>query len=188
MGCSASSAGGCWFHSGSAVCRVLLSSCTTASPRFRPKTSSARSIVLQFSTINCCSSAGGLPTTISRRWEKYFAACCRWLRNSSIPSITALLMKAVSLCTRRACPDHQAAPAKLQKSNWPNFACSITCRSATWLGKPACALRLAPPRQCSKACCGRSRSEEHTSELQSLTNLVCRLLLEKKNKKNTNHN
>ena len=28
------------------------------------------------------------------------------------------------------------------------------------------------------------RSEEHTSELQSLTNLVCRLLLEKKNKKN----
>src|SRR5438046_4797909 len=30
------------------------------------------------------------------------------------------------------------------------------------------------------------RSEEHTSELQSLTNLVCRLLLEKKKKKNTN--
>src|SRR5438093_4396042 len=29
----------------------------------------------------------------------------------------------------------------------------------------------------------RSRSEEHTSELQSLTNLVCRLLLEKKNNK-----
>src|SRR5258706_6997289 len=28
---------------------------------------------------------------------------------------------------------------------------------------------------------GRLRSEEHTSELQSLTNLVCRLLLEKKN-------
>src|SRR5574341_2118727 len=27
---------------------------------------------------------------------------------------------------------------------------------------------------------GKSRSEEHTSELQSLTNLVCRLLLEKK--------
>src|ERR1019366_10297945 len=26
-----------------------------------------------------------------------------------------------------------------------------------------------------------NRSEEHTSELQSLTNLVCRLLLEKKN-------
>src|SRR5437016_10573210 len=30
------------------------------------------------------------------------------------------------------------------------------------------------------------RSEEHTSELQSLTNLVCRLLLEKKKKKKDN--
>src|SRR5438093_8463720 len=30
----------------------------------------------------------------------------------------------------------------------------------------------------------RERSEEHTSELQSLTNLVCRLLLEKKKQKN----
>src|SRR5687767_15587138 len=29
------------------------------------------------------------------------------------------------------------------------------------------------------------RSEEHTSELQSLAYLVCRLLLEKKNKQNT---
>src|SRR2546427_6473004 len=29
------------------------------------------------------------------------------------------------------------------------------------------------------------RSEEHTSELQSQSNLVCRLLLEKKKKKNT---
>src|SRR2546430_13004016 len=34
-----------------------------------------------------------------------------------------------------------------------------------------------------------ARSEEHTSELQSQSNLVCRLLLEKKkNKKNTIHN
>src|SRR2546426_5956619 len=31
----------------------------------------------------------------------------------------------------------------------------------------------------------RKRSEEHTSELQSPCNLVCRLLLEKKKKKNT---
>src|SRR5438270_1702912 len=30
-----------------------------------------------------------------------------------------------------------------------------------------------------------SRSEEHTSELQSQSNLVCRLLLEKKKKNNT---
>src|SRR2546427_9464397 len=32
---------------------------------------------------------------------------------------------------------------------------------------------------------GRSRSEEHTSELQSQSNLVCRLLLEKKTEPDT---
>src|SRR2546430_13433538 len=34
---------------------------------------------------------------------------------------------------------------------------------------------------------GRNRSEEHTSELQSQSNLVCRLLLEKKKRKNRYH-
>src|SRR5436853_3458161 len=36
----------------------------------------------------------------------------------------------------------------------------------------------------SRACRRRARSEEHTSELQSLRHLVCRLLLEKKKKNN----
>src|SRR5438093_1759326 len=40
------------------------------------------------------------------------------------------------------------------------------------------------PRTPAAAASSRPRSEEHTSELQSLTNLVCRLLLEKKKKKN----
>src|SRR3989441_4305850 len=57
-------------------------------------------------------------------------------------------------------------------------------------------VRLCPPRLSSRARVGRSsrqfaskrfrraqRSEEHTSELQSLAYLVCRLLLEKKKKK-----
>src|SRR2546430_3885882 len=50
-----------------------------------------------------------------------------------------------------------------------------------------------PPKE-SNAACKRetpayviTRSEEHTSELQSQSNLVCRLLLEKK-KKNAKHN
>src|SRR5258705_1225951 len=40
------------------------------------------------------------------------------------------------------------------------------------------------PRACARATSRRrgSRSEEHTSELQSLRHLVCRLLLEKKKK------
>src|SRR5437016_11933989 len=41
-----------------------------------------------------------------------------------------------------------------------------------------------PKDWCCLPSCGskQTRSEEHTSELQSLTNLVCRLLLEKKKK------
>src|SRR2546426_7853308 len=48
----------------------------------------------------------------------------------------------------------------------------------------------APPRAAHPAApatrrtCFRARSEEHTSELQSPCNLVCRLLLEKKKKRN----
>src|SRR5258706_11943399 len=38
-------------------------------------------------------------------------------------------------------------------------------------------------RELARARVRGARSEEHTSELQSLTNLVCRLLLEKKKKK-----
>src|SRR6185312_16867842 len=38
-------------------------------------------------------------------------------------------------------------------------------------------------RDLEKSCSGPLRSEEHTSELQSRSELVCRLLLEKKKKK-----
>src|SRR5256885_6427594 len=43
-------------------------------------------------------------------------------------------------------------------------------------------MRPRAPRKCSPRCSRtrRNRSEEHTSELQSPCNLVCRLLLEKK--------
>src|SRR5437773_10745880 len=43
-----------------------------------------------------------------------------------------------------------------------------------------------PNRRCASNGC-RSRSEEHTSELQSHHDLVCRLLLEKKKKKKLNN-
>src|SRR2546422_6290385 len=46
-------------------------------------------------------------------------------------------------------------------------------RVAVWLPRQ--------PAAASAARCGRERSEEHTSELQSRLHLVCRLLLEKKN-------
>src|SRR2546430_12529966 len=45
------------------------------------------------------------------------------------------------------------------------------------------AARSFRPRQGARCCrTGTRRSEEHTSELQSQSNLVCRLLLEKKKK------
>src|SRR5438046_8419214 len=46
---------------------------------------------------------------------------------------------------------------------------------------PQRVLYLGRLERCVAALAREQRSEEHTSELQSLTNLVCRLLLEKKN-------
>src|SRR2546430_10711429 len=57
------------------------------------------------------------------------------------------------------------------------------CEHLSWDRSPArtpqatIGLRQDPPRVATRRC---PRSEEHTSELQSQSNLVCRLLLEKK--------
>src|SRR2546425_1913162 len=63
---------------------------------------------------------------------------------------------------------HDALPISRSKSAWRANASSM------WSKKPMPVLT-----------CARPRSEEHTSELQSLAYLVCRLLLEKKKKKHT---
>src|SRR5258706_4121578 len=49
-------------------------------------------------------------------------------------------------------------------------------------GRTVPILRYERHREYNPASSNSGRSEEHTSELQSLTNLVCRLLLEKKKK------
>src|SRR5258706_2892681 len=56
-------------------------------------------------------------------------------------------------------------------------------RRAFWIAIPAWSAKLSST-DCCRSPKARTweRSEEHTSELQSLTNLVCRLLLEKKKK------
>src|SRR5229473_8308857 len=56
----------------------------------------------------------------------------------------------------------------------------------TWSTRTASPKRARPcwrNRRAAFRCWKRPRSEEHTSELQSLAYLVCRLLLEKKKKK-----
>src|SRR5256885_5643377 len=49
--------------------------------------------------------------------------------------------------------------------------------ACAWLTRVSCMVACAPRIAIAQ---GRQRSEEHTSELQSPCNLVCRLLLEKK--------
>src|SRR2546422_8505400 len=67
---------------------------------------------------------------------------------------------------------------------------AASSRRQHWIGsgKPDCATRSSIPRRSARRRVRRSlrgvtRSEEHTSELQSRLHLVCRLLLEKKKKK-----
>src|SRR2546430_5172186 len=58
--------------------------------------------------------------------------------------------------------------------------------SAVYAGHGSARGRVTPPYITRAVGDGaRPRSEEHTSELQSQSNLVCRLLLEKKKKKST---
>src|SRR5437773_4266455 len=72
----------------------------------------------------------------------------------------------------------------------PLFRCNLACAGCGKIQYPAHILkRQLTPEECFKAAdeCGAPvvsipRSEEHTSELQSHHDLVCRLLLEKKNK------
>src|SRR5258708_12781775 len=65
------------------------------------------------------------------------------------------------------------------RNSWPSTRASPTSRvpgTPQTSSSPRCP-RRSPP----------SRSEEHTSELQSPDHLVCRLLLEKKNKLHLNY-
>src|SRR5205085_4341317 len=75
-----------------------------------------------------------------------------------------------SFPTRRS-SDLPASPrARCTPTSRARTTCSSRCSTTASTGR-----RQSPPK------C--SRSEEHTSELQSQSNLVCRLLLEKKNQK-----
>src|SRR5438093_10249357 len=99
-----------------------------------------------------------------------------------------------------------AVRVELHEGDFWNFPCNSPCAHLTlwllpmftnwiilWLGYIACMLIYFSEDKFDKYAWGRNlrefsrrlgsrfRSEEHTSELQSLTNLVCRLLLEKKN-------
>src|SRR5690606_41317809 len=102
-----------------------------------------------------------------------------------------MLLSLTNACTPEfdSIPLHDALPIS---ARWRGSICSpAPVRSAR---PPPCRLRshrpcrAPPPRPRGRPCraparpkaARRRRSEEHTSELQSRENLVCRLLLEKK--------
>src|SRR5256886_8683796 len=76
--------------------------------------------------------------------------------------------------SRRAAPDGPAGPHRKRPAG-PSHAPGTTDRSRPM---PAPPIGVPGAARCRRS---TSRSEEHTSELQSQSNLVCRLLLEKKN-------
>ena len=73
--------------------------------------------------------------------------------------------------------NHRAEQAKIKR---PALTCKA-CRPSVFSQSMPRALAIMDVP--AKKALAPIRSEEHTSELQSLTNLVCRLLLEKKKKK-----
>src|SRR5216683_4631445 len=82
----------------------------------------------------------------------------------------------------RNTPHHKASSARTILAATSRAARKIEVTNrATIAGPKVCAterLRLHPIRMKSRSYCPANRSEEHTSELQSRSDLVCRLLLE----------
>src|SRR5438093_2789605 len=122
--------------------------------------------------------AAAASSTPSRKGKKASLASTAPL--GSCPCWRALWTARNDASTRLICP----APM-------PMAASSFTRMMALDLIEPTAAQANRRSFHCASvgrrvvATCHLDRSEEHTSELQSLTNLVCRLLLEKK--KNVDH-
>src|SRR5688572_32716186 len=89
-------------------------------------------------------------------------------RSTLFPYTTLFRSGRAGRCPREAAGGHDLGPPRIADAR----------------ANPA-AERISRRLHASAACqaIGRRRSEEHTAELQSQSNLVCRLLLEKKKKK-----
>src|SRR5205823_13029074 len=110
----------------------------------------------------------------------HLAAYCLFLtlrpptRSTLFPYTTLFRSSSCCTATPRAAP-HGTPGCRSSRAS--TASCARTCAAS------------AVPLRCRAISRGRStsseRSEEHTSELQSLAYLVCRLLLEKKNRRAT---
>src|SRR2546425_1477905 len=103
-------------------------------------------------------------------------------------------LRALRMLVDRALADLQQA-ARLQPELWPAIIEEAEALRARAPESHGCALLVADHNTASgkeseaeiRARAPAERSEEHTSELQSLAYLVCRLLLEKKKNKSRQH-
>src|SRR3712207_7476187 len=96
----------------------------------------------------------------------FFLMIRRPPRSTLFPYTT--LFRSSSATTARCCPTRPSCSSRPRSSSTRGSSCSRTRRTT----------RCSPGAWPTSA----ARSEEHTSELQSRQYLVCRLLLEKKNK------
>src|SRR3712207_8410049 len=100
----------------------------------------------------------------------YSTALCFFFNDTATTEIYTLsLHDALPISTSRCCPGSS------RSAGW-----WCPAPPSAWPGR--CAGRGPRSGRCAAARCTGCRSEEHTSELQSRQYLVCRLLLEKKNK------
>src|SRR5579875_4011833 len=90
--------------------------------------------------------------------------------------------KHVSTSLGYSCATRSALPFSATL-RWYHLSCSAlsACRSTSNRSRSFCGSMRSPGSSAT------ARSEEHTSELQSHSDLVCRLLLEKKKKTNNTH-
>src|SRR5262249_61673102 len=106
-----------------------------------------------------------------------------------MPHLLSLASAASSSCPRP--PPHRAPPSfptrrssDLARVTFPTTRSRLSGRKREWLRLRPQSCSSTPGRlpagDSDPPCHWCLRSEEHTSELQSLTNIVCRLLLEKK--------
>src|SRR5262249_56562250 len=95
----------------------------------------------------------------------------------NVPRDTLLLSASTATTAIYTLSLHDALPISLSIGIWKLLILPVTLSSPA---NTASGLRMDSAWAATGASRPTIRSEEHTSELQSLTNLVCRLLLEKK--------
>src|SRR5437016_7416891 len=83
-------------------------------------------------------------------------------------------VRSLRICGARGGVESKNRRIEIRSSAQPAASCFVRPRFSNARNREFTPCELAASRR------RQPRSEEHTSELQSLTNLVCRLLLEKK--------